>query len=250
MTTLCILTGASRGLGAALARGLLARDVELLCLSRGRDDALQATAEAEGRSLTQWQVDLAEAQAAAERLSGWLQARGPDGLKCIVLINNAAMLESPGRFESQSPDVVTRALRVGLEAPMLLAAAVLGASERWPLQRRILNISSGLGRRALAGVATYCAVKAGLDHFSRTLAAEQEDGSNPARICALAPGIIDTGMQIQLRGADSADFAAQPVFAGFHDSGALDSPERAAAKVLEILFADDFGRVPVADVRD
>ena len=66
----------------------------------------------------------------------------------------------------------------------------------------------------------------------------------------LAPGIIDTGMQIQLRGADSADFAAQPVFEGFHEGGALDSPERAAAKVLEILFADDFGRLPVADVRD
>jgi NAD(P)-dependent dehydrogenase (short-subunit alcohol dehydrogenase family) len=250
MTTLCILTGASRGLGAALARALLARDVELLCLSRGRDDALEAAAEAAGKALIQWQVDLVEAAATAERLSRWLQARGPDGLHCIVLINNAAMLESPGHFESQSPDAVTRALRVGLEAPMLLTAAVLGTSERWPLQRRVLNISSGLGRRALAGVATYCAVKAGLDHFSRTLAEEQPGRPNPARVCALAPGIIDTGMQIQLRGADSADFAAQPVFAGFHDSGALDSPEGAAAKVLEILFADDFGRLPVADVRD
>jgi benzil reductase ((S)-benzoin forming) len=250
MTTLCILTGASRGLGAALAHALLTRDVELLCLSRSRNDPLAATAAAAGRLLSQWQVDLVDAEATAERLSRWLQARGPEGLTCIVLINNAATLESPGRFESQSPDAVTRALRVGLEAPLLLTAAVLGTSERWPLQRRILNISSGLGRRALAGVATYCAVKAGLDHFSRTLAEEQPGRPNPARVCALAPGIIDTGMQIQLRGADSADFPAQPVFAGFHDSGALDSPERAAAKVLEFLFADDFGRLPVADVRD
>jgi NAD(P)-dependent dehydrogenase (short-subunit alcohol dehydrogenase family) len=98
-------------------------------------------------------------------------------------------------------------------------------------------------------VSTYCAIKAGLDHFSRSLAEEQATAANPVRVCALAPGIIDTGMQAQLRGTDSAGFAAQPVFAEFERSGALDTPEQAAARVLAHLHSETFGAEPVADVR-
>lgn len=249
MGRLCILTGASRGLGAALARTLLSRGVELWCLSRGRDTALDAFAESSGTVVRQWQVDLGEPGPVAQRLHESLLQRGPQGIEQLLLINNAATLESPGAFETQLPDQVQAALRVGLEAPMLLCGAVLSASEGWALERRILNISSGLGRRSLAGVATYCAAKAGLDHFSRTLADEQASRPNPAKVCALAPGIIDTDMQGQLRGADPQAFAAQRDFAGFHASGALDTPERAAAKVLAFLFAGGFGREPVADIR-
>lgn len=250
MNLLCILTGASRGLGAALARGLLVRGADLLCLSRGFDAVLQAEGDAAGRRVEQWQVDLAEARPVAVRVEGWLQARGPQGLSQLLLVNNAALLEAPGPFERQAEADIVSALRVGLEAPLLLSRAVLRASAAWSLERRILNISSGLGRRPLAGVATYCAIKAGLDHFSRTLAEEQGGAANPARVCALAPGIIDTGMQVQLRGADPQAFAARPVFENFHASGALDTPERAAAKVIEVLLSARFGAEAVADVRD
>lgn len=249
MARLCILTGASRGLGAALARGLLSRGVELWCFSRSRDTALDAFAASSDAAVAQWQVDLGEPAQVAQRLHDSLLRRGPQGLRQLLLINNAAMLEPPGAFETQVPDRVQAALRVGLEAPMLLCGAVLRASEGWSLERRILNVSSGLGRRPLAGVATYCAVKAGLDHFSRTLADEQASRPNPAKVCALAPGIIDTDMQGQLRSADPEAFVAQPDFAGFHASGALDTPERAAEKLLTFLFASGFGSEPVADVR-
>lgn len=249
MQRLYILTGASRGLGAALSRQLLAPAHELLCLSRGHDEHLHAEAAKAGCSLQQWQVDLADPAAVAERLQAWLQARGPRSLELLCLINNAALLETPADFGLQPAAGVQAALRVGLEAPLLLTGAVLRGTSGWPVQRRILNISSGLGRRPLAGVSTYCAVKAGLDHFSRSLAEEQATAANPVRVCALAPGIIDTGMQVQLRGADSAGFAAQPVFAEFKRSGALDSPEQAAARVLAHLHSETFGAQPVADVR-
>jgi len=246
---LCILTGASRGLGAALARGLLDRGADLLCLSRGLDAGLQAEADAVGRRVEQWQVDLAEARPIAARVESWLQERGPRRLSHLLLINNAALLETPGPFEQQAADDVVNALRVGLEAPLLLSRAVLRASAAWPVERRVLNMSSGLGRRALAGVATYCAVKAGIDHFSRTLAEEQAGAVNPARVCALAPGVVATGMQVQLRGADPDAFAAKPIFESFYASGALDTPEAAAAKVLEVLFSPRFGAETIADVR-
>ena len=98
-------------------------------------------------------------------------------------------------------------------------------------------------------MATYCAVKAGLDHFTRTLAEEQQGQRWPLKAVSLAPGIIDTGMQVQLRGSDAERFAAQPVFEDFHRSGALDTPAQAAGRLAAWLHRDDFGREPVADIR-
>jgi NAD(P)-dependent dehydrogenase (short-subunit alcohol dehydrogenase family) len=141
-------------------------------------------------------------------------------------------------------------MRVDLEAPMLLAGAFLRATAAWTTTRRILNISSGLGRRAMASQAAYCAAKAGMDHFTRCVALEQAALPHGARICSLAPGVIDTDMQVQLRGADASSFPDRGNFVGLKDKGMLSSPQDAARKVLAFLQRADFGSNPVADVRD
>ena len=74
---------------------------------------------------------------------------------------------------SEDADDLARALRVGLEAPMQLTAAFLGATDAWTVPRKVLNISSGLGRRAMASQAAYCAAKAGMDHFTRCVALDE-----------------------------------------------------------------------------
>ncbi len=241
--TLYILTGASRGLGAALAVQLLGPGVTLLALSRRTDAPLDRAAQAAGSSCEQWSVDLAEPLAAAARLEAWLATADPQRYAGATLINNAAMLARPGPLSDSEPDALSRALRVGLEAPLLLSAAFLRATRAWRGERRLLNISSGLGRRAMAGQAAYCAVKAGLDHASRALAL---DG---VKVVSLAPGIVDTDMQTQLRDSDPAGFPDHARFVEFKSAGLLDTPARAAAKVLACLQRADFGHEPVADVR-
>ena len=141
-------------------------------------------------------------------------------------------------------------MRVGLEAPLLLSAAFLRATAGWTVPRRVLFISSGLGRHAMAGAATYCATKAGLDHLARALALEEATLPHGAKVVSLAPGVIDTGMQVQLRGADPALFPARERFVALQAAGQLDSPAQAAIKVLAYLGRSDFGANPVADVRD
>jgi benzil reductase ((S)-benzoin forming) len=79
---------------------------------------------------------------------------------------------------------------------------------------------------------------------------EEADRPQGARIVSLAPGIIDTDMQVQLRAADRARFPAGAQFEAFHAEGRLDSPATAAAKVLAYLARPDFGAQPVGDVRD
>ena len=247
---LFILTGASRGMGAAVAEQLLAPGQVLLCLSRRTNAALADRARGMGATCTQWEADLAQPVEAAARLQAWIAALDANAFTSATLINNAAGLTRIGAIDDCADTDLSSALRVGLEAPVLLTAAFLRATREWAAAKRVLNISSGLGRRAMAGQASYCAVKAGLDHFSRALALDEATRANGARVVALAPGVIDTDMQVQLRSADAAGFPEQANFQALKDKGLLTSAPDAAARVLAFLARPDFGANPVADVRD
>lgn len=252
---LTILTGASRGMGQAMAQQLLARNRLLLCLSRHTDPALAALAEAQQAPLLQWQQDLSDTAGAADRLQAWLQDQAPADFLSATLINNAGVIAHIGPLEDTPSAHIATALRVGLEAPMALTAAFLRATGSWVEQgwrgpRKVLNISSGLGRRAMAAQATYCAAKAGLDHFTRCCALDQAQQPHGARTVSLAPGVIDTDMQIQLRAGDPARFPDRERFVDLKEQGQLSSPQDAAKAVLRWLDRPDFGDQPVADVRD
>jgi NAD(P)-dependent dehydrogenase (short-subunit alcohol dehydrogenase family) len=247
---LYILTGGSRGMGLAMAEQLLQPQHQLLCLSRQRNEALSGQAQAKGAHLVQWQADLADGASAAQRLQAWLHSLDATTLASATLINNAGVIPRIGPLSQADAQDLAHALRVGLEAPMQLTAAFLGATESWGLPRKVLNISSGLGRRAMASQAGYCAAKAGMDHFTRCLALDEALKPQGARVCSLAPGVIDTDMQVQLRGADAAAFPDQGNFRQLKTSGMLSSPQDAAAKVLAYLARPDFGVQAVADVRD
>ncbi len=248
--SLYIITGASRGMGAAMAARLLAPDTLLLCISRHINAALADQANSNASPLEQWPRDLADAAPVAEQLETWLGARDPLRFGRLALINNAAVITRVGPLDASASGELANALRVGLEAPLLLTAAFLRATVDWPGERRVLNISSGLGRRAMAGSAAYCATKAGMDHFSRAVALDEAHRGSRAKIVSLAPGVIDTDMQLQLRAADASGFPEQQMFKDLQAKGQLATPDEAAARVLAYLKRADFGANPVADVRD
>ncbi|MBV7540779.1 SDR family NAD(P)-dependent oxidoreductase [Acidovorax sp. sic0104] len=248
---LYILTGASRGMGLAMARQLLTAGNTLICIARSANTDLAAEARAAGVTIEQWQQDLSQGEQAAHELKAWLAAQGPQAFASATLINNAGMIPRIAPLSGSDPADLATALRVGLEAPMQLTAAFLGTTDTWTaVPRKVLNISSGLGRRAMASQAAYCAAKAGMDHFTRCVALDEATKSHGAKVCSLAPGVIDTDMQVQLRGADPAAFPDRQNFANLKDGGQLTSPADAAARVLAWLERADFGANPVADVRD
>lgn len=246
---LTILTGASRGMGLAMAQQLLADGHDILTISRRPSPELADAAAKAGRKCEHWPQDLARADAVAGRLETWLQAQEGD-VASVTLVNNAGLIPRIASLDDIPADQLKDALRVDLEAPMLLTSAFLRATAAWSVPRKVLNISSGLGRRAMAAQAAYCAAKAGMDHFTRCVALEQAAQRNGAKVCSLAPGVIDTDMQVQLREADAARFPDRGNFVGMKEKGVLSSPEEAAARVLAYLARADFGSDPVADVRD
>lgn len=246
---LYILSGASRGMGLSMARQLLVPGHTLLCISRTDAPALLQPAQNAGVTLLQWHHDLADSGVLHNRLEKWLCDQQGSRWASATLINNAGVIARIGPLSDAAPADLAQALRVGLEAPMVLAAAFLRATQAWPGERRVLNISSGLGRRPMASQAAYCAAKAGMDHFSRCLALEEALKPNGAKVCSLAPGVIDTDMQRQLRGADPAAFPDWQAFEQLKTGGHLTSPDEAARQVLAYLARPEFGAQPVADVR-
>lgn len=251
---LVILTGASRGLGAALAEQLLTADTALLCLSRGRHPTLAQRASAAQIRLEEWPRDLADSVAVADEVEQWLRGFGASRFDDALLINNAGVIPTVGPSDDCTAGELSAALRVGLEAAILLTAGFLRATRSWRADRKVLNISSGLGRRAMAGSALYGAAKAGMDHFSRAVALDEAHRADSgrgaaARIVSLAPGVVDTDMQAQLRAADGAGFPSQDYFEQQHANGLLVSAEDTAARIVDYLGRADFGSEPVADIR-
>ncbi len=98
----------------------------------------------------------------------------------------------------------------------------------------------------MASAASCCAIEAGLDHLARAQALEEARHVNGARVVSLAPGVIDTDMQVQLRGADAAAFPDRENFVRFQHDGRLASSAEAAAKVVRYLDRADSARSPWA----
>ncbi|SAK67578.1 short chain dehydrogenase [Caballeronia pedi] len=241
--TRAILTGHTRGLGAALAELLLAQGVDVLAISRQRNDELAAR---HPGKLQEIELDLADLHKLTEWLSGDALPRFVAGAERVLLINNAGMLAPVGSLATQEAATVVRAVSLNVAAPMTLAAAVVQASEQ-AADTRIVHISSGAARSAYPGWSVYCATKAALDHHARAVAL---DGHRALRIASVAPGVVDTDMQAEIRGTDPERFPMRERFEALKRDGQLSTPEASARKVIDHLLSDAFGDTPTVDVRD
>lgn len=248
---LYIITGASRGLGAALAEALIDPGHRLICLARSKAPlvALRKRAKARGCTITALVADLADPGTSAAALQKALARIDQATCLSASLINNAGVVEPIGPVEKLLAGEISAGVQVNLAAPMALTAVFLRHTANWRAPRRVLNISSGAAYTAYAGWSLYSATKAALDQFTRCVALEQSALQNGAKVVALAPGMIDTAMQAAVRRASPADFAELPRFIAVKASGQLPTPQEAAQRVLSYLERADFGDVTVDDVR-
>jgi hypothetical protein len=241
MQVKAIVTGHSKGLGAAIAFELLERGIPVLALARRRAEGL---AERFHAILHQVELDLADGAA----LRAWLAGPALDNFvqeaSTVLLINNAGVVTPVGPLQEQEPEAVLQAVALNVGAPLALAAAVVRASPG--RERRIVHISSGAARYAYPGWSVYCATKAALDQHARAVAL---DGDPQVRACSLAPGVIDTDMQAEIRATPEDRFPMRQRFVDMKDGGALTSPQEAARRLVGYALAPRFGEQPVADVR-
>ena len=231
---LYVVTGTTRGLGAALARQVAADAGNRLGTIARRGATIDADL-----------GDAAAARAACERLEALLRGQH---FERAVLINNAGVVEPVGPLDVVDAEALERNLQVNLAAPLLLMRAFLRATGGAAL-RRIINISSGAGRRPIFGWGGYCAAKAGLDMASRVLALECGTRGLAVEVVSLAPGVIDTGMQEVVRGASAERFVDVERFRAMKAQGALRPAEDVASDILRLEASGALKGDPVQDLR-
>ncbi|MDB5952022.1 MAG: family oxidoreductase, partial [Massilia sp.] len=224
-----ILTGHTKGLGAAIASELLGRGIAVLGLARGAAPELAARYPA---ALEQVELDLADGAALAAWIAGGALARAIDGCATVLLINNAGTVQPVGALAIQDPVVVARACAVNIAAPLMLAGAVAQA-RALRTECRILHVSSGAGHTAYPGWSVYCATKAALDRHAEAVA---QDGDDKVRCVSLAPGVIDTGMQGEIRASSAEAFPMLERFIALKEDGGLQSAERTGADIVAYLL--------------
>jgi benzil reductase ((S)-benzoin forming) len=240
--TKAILTGHTKGLGAALAAELMGRGIAVLGLARGSAADLAARFP---QALVQVELDLADSAALAAWLAGGALTDWIAGAESVLLINNAGTVQPVGPLASQDPAAIARAVALNVAAPMMLASAV-AAARGLRTETRIVHVSSGAGRSPYPGWSVYCATKAALDQHARAVALDQDVN---LRICSLAPGVVDTGMQAEIRATPLERFPLRQRFDELKRAGELADPAQCARQFVDFVLDQHFGKSPIEDLR-
>ena len=198
-TGCALVTGSSRGIGAATARAL-AEDGWAVGVNYSRDregaeSVVAAIEEIGGRAIA-LRADVGAEEQADEMLARVADRLGP----VLVLVNNAGVT-ADGLSARLGDEAWNHVLEVNLTAAFRLTRGVLGQMMRERFGR-IVNVSSVVGLRANPGQANYAAAKAGLIALTRTVAVEV--GRRGITVNAVAPGLIETDLtrEITSSGAD------------------------------------------------
>jgi benzil reductase ((S)-benzoin forming) len=219
-----LITGASQGLGRALAEAILERsDTYVVGISRH--------ATIEHVRYQHQPLDLSDVEGVEHNLTKIFSAR-PDA-QSLTLINNAGTLGEIGYVGELPNGHFQFVFDINVVAPAMLMNTFLSSyGSITNIPRTVLNISSGAAQRPVDGWSAYCASKAALNALSETAQKEQEIRGSGVKVWALSPGIVDTAMQAHIRTAEVAQFSEQEKFGAFHSSGQLQTPKDVATQIM------------------
>jgi acetoacetyl-CoA reductase len=179
-----IVTGGTRGIGAAIAKALKAAGNSVAATYHGNDDAAAKFKADTGVAVYRW--DVADVAASAEGVAKVAAELGP----VDILVNNAGITRD-SMFHRMTYDQWSAVIRTNLDSMFAMTRPVIeGMRERG--KGRIVNISSINGQKGQIGQANYSAAKAGIIGFTKTLA--QENAKKGITVNAICPGYVDTDM--------------------------------------------------------
>lgn len=219
MSSLIWISGASAGIGAALASAVPFPDARVIDLSR------------RGGTVEHFKADLSD-PADWKRVEQHFAAElaGFDGDR-VVFVHNAGTVVPIGPAAAVDADAYTRAVLLNSAAPQVLGRAFLRATAGLDCEKHLVMLSSGAARNPYPGWSAYNAGKAAVEQWVRTVGAEE----NGCRVIAVAPGVVDTAMQGDIRAVDEQAFPAVERFRDLKRSGGLITAEQAAQGIWSLL---------------
>ncbi|REJ83231.1 MAG: SDR family NAD(P)-dependent oxidoreductase [Acidobacteria bacterium] len=224
-----VITGASRGLGAGMAEQFAAEGMRLGLCARNEPIAPEDCADSD---VVLAAVDVRDAAAVANFAEQVGAQLGPIDL----WINNAGVLDpiapmrdvEPGQFAEHLAINVLGVFHGSRAFVHHLRAAARGGA--------LINVSSGAARSPYEGWSAYCAAKAAVDRFTEVIA--REEAAAGLRAWAVAPGVIDTDMQAQIRSRSAEEFPLVERFREMKQQNAFSTPAQVAKGMLELAFGD------------
>lgn len=185
-----IITGSSRGIGRTLSEKLLSPNHHLFCISREVNNELLSLAESKNVSMDYFDVNLKDVHKLDDLMNQIIQKIDASIVESIYLVNNAAVVK-PVEFISQSePNEIIDHMNINLIAPMLLTSSFIKYTEALKVDKRVMNISSGLSFNLKPMLSCYSTSKAGLETFVKSIGVEQGD----VKIMGVRPGATETQM--------------------------------------------------------
>jgi len=220
---LAIVTGGSRGLGAALCDEYRTRGWRVVEFSRSAPHDYSVRA------------DLSDTADAARVFSAEIGKLARSEWPEVVAIGSAAVLGPVGSVARASSAAVAAHVDTNVTSGILFAGSFLSAFQAHTCPKTFVNISSGAAIKGHAGWSLYCASKAAMENFVRSLALEQAGREHPIRAFSINPGVMDTAMQVEVRGSQPEDFPEVERYVRLHDDGLLAPAEEVASRIVRIV---------------
>lgn len=224
-----IITGTSSGIGAELARLLLEDGNVVFGISRR--DAVHLI----HNHYTHFKFDLSKVHEIENTLAKIFARIDFDHADMVCLINNAALLEPLKVIENCHTEEIIENLQVSLIAPMILTSCFIRRMGNMSMRKKIINITSESARYPAPGMSVYCSAKAGMNMFTQCVGLEQVRRENPIEIIAVAPGMVDTEMQLTAREKNPAEFEMAHFFKQAHELGELMSTRKYAQYLVKLI---------------
>lgn len=245
-----IITGVSRGIGEALCLQFASPEHSVIGVSRTDNRDLEAHMLEKGARFKLSQIDLSDVEHAEDwehEIFAGLELEEGD---TITLYNNAGTLQPMKHIENASYSEIIKSYDVNTLAPILLTSAFIKKTESFSGEKRIITISSGAALHPYEGWACYSSTKAAMNMFTQCVGLEQKNKTNPVKITAIAPGIIDTQMQDEIRATESNDFGMVGKFIELKETGSLKSPTEVAEKLATLVNGTTFKDGQIMDISE
>jgi len=229
-----VITGASAGLGRALALEAGRRKAKIALLARNRaalEEVRRLVIDSGGEAVaipTDVGNQKAVSLAFAEIDSRWG--------RMDILFNVAGVVEPVKPLVKIEDDDMLQSLLVNVLGVYAASREAVKIMQTQLTGGTIINITSGAAVKAYVGWSMYGSQKAAVDQFTRIVAEEVKETS--IRIAAISPGPFESRMQQVMRSSDEADFPMKKKFVDLHESGVLPTPEEIAPMFLDIALAD------------
>lgn len=238
MTTLAVVTGASRGIGAAIAAAAAA------------DGAIVATT---GRSALDGDhhlvIDIGDVEQ-WPKLSAWLdETIAATTPQRMVFFHNAATLTPIGYVGEVDPEAYAKNVLVNSAASQVIGDAAVRSATAAGIEAVVVQISSGVGKVPYAGFSSYGAAKAAIDMWCQVAGLEQEQRGGRIRVLSIAPGVVATDMQAEIRSSRPEDFPEVERFRALHTDGQLDDPASVGSRLWAYATTGPWANGTVTDLR-